>query len=94
MLDADRLANRIDVGSEELVARDRSPIVSGTSLRSVVVTGATLAAVVTSCAVKKDPSATGHELISGKSMSVPSICVFQFWFPATIWPRVCCEAAV
>ena len=31
---------------------------------------------------------TGHERISGRSTSVPCTCVFQFWLPATTWPRV------
>ncbi len=48
----------------------------------------TFEAVVTSIGVKNAPSATCQERISGKSTSVPCSCVFQFWLPATICPRV------
>ncbi len=32
--------------------------------------------------------------MSGRSTSVPWTCVFQFWLPATTWPRVLTPAAM
>ena len=49
---------------------------------------ATFDAVATSTGLKNAPCVVGHERISGRSTSVPWICVPQFMLPATTWPRV------
>jgi ribose transport system ATP-binding protein len=47
-----------------------------------------LAALFTSCCVKNEPCLTGQLLMEGKSTSVPSTDVDQFWFPATTCDRL------
>src|SRR5689334_12747085 len=54
---------------------------------------ATLAAPLTSCGVKNAPNFCGQFRISGRSMSVPWICVDQFWLPAITWARVLAPGA-
>ena len=49
---------------------------------------ATLAADVTSSAVKNDPYFIDHDRMSGRSMSVPSTRVPQLAFPLINWVRV------
>ena len=67
------------------------PIGSASSPKSCVVTvapsTATLAALVTSCVLKKAPVLIGHARMRGRSTSVPCTRVNQFWLPATIGMR-------
>ena len=76
VVDADDLADGIDVGAKQLLVNDRAEhrdLGGGRDIR-----GAEEGAF----------RAVGHERINGKSTSVPWIWVPQFRLPATTWPRV------
>jgi hypothetical protein len=55
---------------------------------------ATFCAPATSCGVKNEPYLHGQLRISGKSVSVPVICVDQFWLPAMTWALAHAHAAL
>ena len=75
VVDANNLADRIDVGAEELFVDHGAE--HGDLRRGRDIHGA-----------KKAPKVAGHDRISGRSTSVPCTCVPQFMLPATTWPRV------
>ena len=54
---------------------------------TVLPSTATFDALLTSCGLKNMPYFTGHCLMSGKSTSVPSRRVDQFWLPAMTCAR-------
>ena len=70
LLDADDLPGRIGVGPNSVSRHDRAEH------------GDLRGASSTSCGVKKLPYFVGQLRISGRSTSVPWICVVQFWLPA------------
>ena len=61
---------------------------------TVLPSTATFAALLTSCGPKNTPYLTGQLRMSGKSTSVPSSRVDQFWLPAMTCARMLTPGAM